>query len=131
MGDAVFNQFIQLRNQLVIAAENIVREKNFSPVLKTIYKDLDEQIKLAHKVVDGGPRFVTLLWYNVDKPDRLYIKVCFLSSKKEKEKCQLFLKYKLEDFICLLDVTNSVYDKVFVNKPFLLSYKMYLHLSTL
>ena len=33
MGEAVFNQFMRLRNQLVIAAENFDREENLTPVL--------------------------------------------------------------------------------------------------
>ena len=50
MGEADFNQFIQLR---IIAAGNFAREENLSPVLiPTKSKELDEQLKLAHKVVD-------------------------------------------------------------------------------
>ena len=53
MRDADFNQFMRLRNQLVNAAENFAREENLNPVLKlTMSKDMDEQLKLAHKVVD-------------------------------------------------------------------------------
>ena len=33
MGEADFNQFLRLRNQLVFAAENFGREENLSPVL--------------------------------------------------------------------------------------------------
>ena len=33
MGEADFNQFMRLRNQLVSAAENIAREKNLTSVL--------------------------------------------------------------------------------------------------
>ena len=74
MGAADFKQFMRLRNQLVIAAENFVREENLSPVLiPTISKDMDEQLKLAHKlveVVDRANKKVcsTLLRYNVEKP---------------------------------------------------------------
>ena len=53
MGEADFNQFMRLRNQLVNAAENFAREKNLIPVLiPTRSRDMDEQLKLAHKVVD-------------------------------------------------------------------------------
>ena len=52
MGEADFNQFMRLRNQLVKAAENSAQE-NLTPVLiPTMPKDRDEQLKLAHKVVD-------------------------------------------------------------------------------
>ena len=53
MGEADFNRFLQLRNQLVSAAENLVGEEKLSPVLiLTMSKDIDEQLKLAHKAVD-------------------------------------------------------------------------------
>ena len=53
IGEADFNQFIRLRNQLVNAAENFAREEYLTPVLiPTMTRDMDEQVKLAHKVVD-------------------------------------------------------------------------------
>ena len=39
--------------QLVNAAENFAREENLTPVvIPTMSKDMDEQLKLSHKVVD-------------------------------------------------------------------------------
>ena len=53
MGKADFNQFIWQRNQLVVAADNFLREENLSPVLQsTLCKDMEEQLKLVHKVID-------------------------------------------------------------------------------
>ena len=53
MGEADFNQFVRLRNQLANAAENFARGENLTPVLiPTKSKDMDEQLKLAHKVVE-------------------------------------------------------------------------------
>ena len=72
MGGADFHQFIQLMYQQVNAAENV------SPVLiPTVSKDMDEQLEVAHKVVDVVDRAnrkncVTLLRYNVDKPESSY-----------------------------------------------------------
>ena len=44
MGKADFNQFIRLRNQLVIAAENFGREENLLRVLmKKLFKEMDER----------------------------------------------------------------------------------------
>ena len=52
-GQADFNQFMRLRNQLVKAADIFAREEDLTPVLiPTMFKDMDEQLKLAHKVVD-------------------------------------------------------------------------------
>ena len=53
IGEANSNQFMRLRNQLLIAAENFATVENLSLVLiPTISKDTDGQFKLAHKVVD-------------------------------------------------------------------------------
>ena len=53
MGDLDFNQFKRLRSQLVNAAENFAGEENLFPVLiPTMSRDMDEQLKLVHKVVD-------------------------------------------------------------------------------
>ena len=85
---------------------------------------MDEQLKLAHKVVDVVDRAnkkicVTLLQYNVDKPESSYAQVGRFARKKEDEKFQqvVNVNYKLEEFIYLLDVMNSVYEKVFNNQP--------------
>ena len=124
-GEADFNQFMRLRNQLVNAAENFAREEMSIPVLiLTMSRDMDEQLKLAHKVVDLVDRAnrkicVTMLRYNVDKPESSYAQVRLFARKKEDEKVQqvVIVNYKLDDFIYLLDVMNSVYDKVITNQP--------------
>ena len=56
-------------------------------------KDMDEQLKLAHKdveVVDRANRkiCVTLLRYDVDKPENSYAQVRQFARKKEDEKFQ-------------------------------------------
>ena len=81
MGDAGFNQFMRLRNQLVIEAGNFEREENLTAVqITTLSKVMNEQLKRAHKVVDVADRtnksyFVTLLRYDVDKTEKLYQRV--------------------------------------------------------
>ena len=81
MGEADFNQFMQLRNQLVNAAENLGREENLSTVVTlTLSRDMDEQLKLAHTVVDVKDRtnrkvFVVLLRYSEDKPQFSYAQI--------------------------------------------------------
>ena len=48
MGEANFNQYMQLRNQLVNAAENFAREENLTPMqIPTMSKDMDEQQDLC------------------------------------------------------------------------------------
>ena len=41
------------------------------------------------------------------------------------------MKHKLEEFIFLLDVMTSVYDKVILMNPFIMFFKKYFHLFTL
>ena len=125
MGEADFNQFMRLRNQLVNAAENFAREETLIPVLiPTMSRDMDEHLKLAHKVVDVVDRAnrkicVTRLRYNVDKPESSYAQVRLFARKKEDDKFQqvAYVNYKLEEFSYLLDVMISVYDKVITNQP--------------
>ena len=125
LGEADFNQFMRLRNQVVNSAENFAREEILTPVLiPTMSKDMDEQLKLAHKVVDVVDRAnkkicVTLLRYNVDKPESSYAQIRLFARKKEDEKFQqvVYVNYKFEEFIPLLDVMSSVYDKVITNQP--------------
>ena len=43
MGEAEFNQFMRLRNQRVLAAENFARKENLSAVvIPTLFQDMDE-----------------------------------------------------------------------------------------
>ena len=88
------NQFLRLRNQLVNAAGNFGREENLTPVLiPTMSKATDEHLKLAHKIFDVVYRAnrkicVTLLRYNVDKPENSYAPVRLIARKEEDEKFQ-------------------------------------------
>ena len=125
MGKAAFNQIIRLKNQPVIAADNLGEEENLSFVLKpTRSKDKEEQLKLAHKVVHLMDRAnrnicVTLLQCNVDKPKNLYVHVLMFWRKKDDEKFQqlVYVNYKLEEVVYLLDVMSSQSDRVLTDQP--------------
>ena len=125
MGEADFNQFLRLMNQLFNAAGNFTREKNLTPMLiTTMSRDTYEQLKLAHNVVDVVDRtnrkiYVTLLRDNADKLYSFYAQVQLFARKKEDEKFQqvVYVNYKFEEFFYLLDVMKSVYDKVITNQP--------------
>ena len=92
MGEADFNQFIRQRNQLVVAAKNSLREQNLSSVLQsTLSKDMEEQLKLVHKVINVVDRpnrtiCVTVLRYKVENPETSYAQVRLFGRKKEEEK---------------------------------------------
>ena len=86
-------------------------------------KDMNEQLKLAHKLVDVVDRAnriicVTLLWYNVDKLESSYAQVRLCAMKKENKKFQevAYVNYRIEEIIYLLDLLNSVYNKVINNQ---------------
>ena len=125
MGAADFNQFIRQRNQIVVAADNFLKEQSLSPVLQsTLSKDMDEQLKLVHKmivVVDRPKKRIcmTLLRYKVDNPDTSYAQVRLFGRKTEEEKFQqiVYVNYKLDEFVNLLDVMNSVFHKIIANQP--------------
>ena len=125
MEEADFNQFFRQRNQLVVAADNFLGEQNLLPFLQsTLSKDMEEQLKLVHKVIDVVDRpnrriCVTLLRYKVNNPETSYAQVRLFGRKKEEEKFQqiVYVNYKLDEFVYLLDVMNSVYDKVIDNQP--------------
>ncbi len=92
--------------------------------MKLLAKDMEEQLKLTHKVVDVVDRplrkiCVTMLRYNVEKPETSYVQVRLFGRKKDEEKFNqiVYVNYKLDEFIYLLDVMNSVYDKVIANQP--------------
>ena len=88
-------------------------------------KDMDEQLKLAHKLLKLWTVLlrkicVILLVYIVDKLESSCAQIQFFATKKEDEKFQqiVYVNYTLEEGIYLLDVMNSVYDKVITNTPF-------------
>ena len=125
MGEADLNQFIRLRNQLVFAVRDFSEEENLPPVqVKLLPKDMEEQLKLTHKVVEVVDRphrniCVTMLRYNVEKPETSYVLVRLFGRRKDEEKFNqiVYVNCKLNEFIYLLDVMNSVYDKVIANEP--------------
>ena len=85
---------------------------------------MEEKLKLAHKVIDvvdcpNRRASVTLLRYKRDNPETSYAQVRLFGRKKEEEKFQkiVYVNYRLDEFVYLLDVMNSVYDKVTANQP--------------
>ena len=60
-----------------------------------------------------------MMGYIVEKPETLHVQVRLFGRKKDEEKFNqiVYVNYKLDDIFYLLDVMNSVYDKVLVNEP--------------
>ena len=104
----------------VAAAENYRKVENLSPVLiQTTSEEMVESLQLVHELVDVVDRenrklCVTLLRYNADKPESSFVQVRVFAGKREEKKSQqiVYVNFKLEGFFSLLDVKNSVYDKI-------------------
>ena len=125
MGEADFNPFIRLRNQLVVAVRDFRKVENLPPVqVKLLAKDMEEQLNFTHKVVEVVDRLdrkicQTMLRYKVEKPETSYAQVRLFGRRNDEEKFNqiVYVNYKLDEFCFLFDVMNSVYDKVFADKP--------------
>ena len=91
MGEADFNQFIRQRNQLVVAADNFLREQNLSSNRQsTLSKDMEEQLKLVYKVIDvvdcpNRRICLTLLRYKVDNPEIPMLRFVNSDGRRRKE----------------------------------------------
>ena len=88
---------------------------------------MKEQLKLAHKVVDFVDRphrkiCVTMLRYNVEKPETSYVQVRLFGRRMDEEKVNqiFYVNYKLDEFIHLLDVMNSVEIKLLLTTLFVM-----------
>ena len=111
---------MRLGYQLVIAAQNFSREKNAPVLILTLSKDMDEQLKLAEKLVDlvdrENKRFVWLRCSTMPEISNAQVRV-FDREKNEKFQQNVYVNYIFVEIIYLLDVTIFVYDEVFNNKP--------------
>ena len=99
---------------------------------------MEEQLKLVHKVIDvvdcpNRRICVTLLRYNKDNPETSYAQVRLFGRKEEEERLQqiVYVNYKLDEFVYLLDVVNSVYYKVMANQPICNVFQKVIELFTL
>ena len=114
MGEADVNQFIRLRNQLVVAVRGFSKKEKLPAVqVKLLTKDMEEQLKLTDKVVDvvdrpQGKICVTMLRYKVEKPETSYVQVRLFGRRKDDDKFNqiVYVNYKLDEFIYLFDVMN-------------------------
>ena len=104
MRESDFNQFIRLRNQLVAAVRAFSKEENLPPLqVKLLAKDMEEQLKLTHKVVEVVDRphrkiCVTMLRYTVEKPETSYVPVRLCGRRKDEENFNqiVYVNYKLD-----------------------------------
>ena len=85
-------------------------------------KDMDEQLKLSRKLVVVVHRAnrkigVTLVRYKMDQPDSSFAQVRNLQRRRSTRNFNNLSMWnkKFEENFHLLDVMNSVYDKVITN----------------
>ena len=62
---------------------------------------------------------LTILRYNVKKPETSYVQVRLFGRRMDEKKFiqNDYANFKLDEFFYLFDVMNSVYDKVIANEP--------------
>ena len=115
-GRARFQSVFSTEESLVVAVRDFSKEENLPPVqVKLLAKDMGEQLNFTHKVVEVVDRphrkiCVNMLRYNVEKPEASYVQVRLFGRRKDEEKFNqiVYVNYKLDEVICLLDVMNSV-----------------------
>ena len=128
MGETDFNQFIRLKNQLVVAFRDFSKEENLPAVqVKLLAKDMEEQLKLTHKIVEVVDRphrniCVIMLRYNVEKPETSYVQMRLFGRRKDEEKINqiAYVNHKLDEFIYLLDVLNLFMIKLLLTNLFVM-----------
>ena len=94
LGQYDFKQFLRLRNQLIVAADNFTKEENL-PYINVVglSRDIGEQLKHVHKVTEiaeGAKRkvCVTLLRYKEDSPETSYAQIRLFTRRAEEENFQ-------------------------------------------
>ena len=119
-----FKQLLCLRNPIA----QVVREFSTDETLKKVVtsplsKNLDEQLKhvqKAIKIVDRPKRktFATMKKYCMDKPESTYVQLRLFTRNSEHDKFQqlVFVNYKYDEFLFLLDVFTSISDQVLSNQ---------------
>ena len=108
-----------------VAVRDFSKEESLPPVqVKLLAKDMEEQLKLTHKfveVVDRPRRKIcmTMLRYIMEKLKTSYVQLRLFGRRKDEQKFNQidYVNNKLDEFIYLLDVMNSVYEKVIANEP--------------
>ena len=94
MGQYDFKQFLRLRNQLILAADNFTKEETLSYInVVGLSRDIEEQLKHGHKVIEiaeGAKRkvCVTLLHYKEDNPETSYAQIRLFTRMTEEENFQ-------------------------------------------
>ena len=124
MGLFDFKQLLCLRNPIVLAVREFSTDETLKGVVTSpLSKDLDEQLKHVQKaltVVDRPKRKIiaTMMKYCMDKPESTYVQLRLFARNSEHDKLQqlVFVNYKYDEFLYLLDIITSISDQVLSNQ---------------
>ena len=119
-----FKQLLCLRNPIVLAVREFSTDETLKEVVTSpLSKDLDEQLKHVQKaitIVDRPKRKIIAIMkkYCMDKPESTYVQLRLFTRNSQHDKFQqlVFVNYKYDEFLCLLDVINSISDQVLSNQ---------------
>ena len=119
-----FKELLCLRNPIAQAVREFSTDETLKEVVTSpLSKDLDEQLKHVQKaitIVDRPKRkiFATMKKYCMDKPESTYVQLRLFTRNSELDKFQLlvFVNYKYDGFLFLLDVITSISDQVLSNQ---------------
>ena len=118
MGVFDFKQLLCLRNPTVQAVREFSTDEMLKEVVTSpLSKDLDEKLKHHQKAITIVVRpkekiFATMKKYCIDKPEITYVQLRLFTRNSEHDKFQqlVFVTYKYDDYLYLLDVITSLSD---------------------
>ena len=119
-----FKQLLCFRNPIVLAVTEVSTDETLKEVVTSaLSKDLDEQLKHVQKpitIVDRPKKKInaTMKKYCMDKPESTYVQLRLFTRNSEHDKFQqlVFINYKYDEFLYLLDVITSISDQVLSNQ---------------
>ena len=119
-----FKQLLRFRNPIVQAVGEFSTDETLKKVVTSpLSKYLYEQLKYIQKsitTVDRPKRkvFATMKKYCMDKPESRYVQLRVFTRNSEHDHNQqlVFVNYKYDEFLYLLNVTTSTSDQVLSNQ---------------
>ena len=114
-----FKQLLCLRNPIVQAVREFSTDETLKEVVTwQLSKDWDEQLKHVQKAITivDRPRnkmFATMKKYCMDELESTYVQLRLLTRNSEHDKFQqlVFVNYKYDEFLYLLDNITSISDQ--------------------
>ena len=125
-----FNDFMRMKDELLVATTEFatVQGLQLQPItIGPFAREMETQLKMAHKVynvVDLSHRriCVTMLRYKVKIPKTSYVQIRLFTPDKDFQAGRfqqiVYVNYRLDEFLELLDVMDSARDKILKNQPF-------------